>query len=244
MALKRVIDGVYVLSLGAANAYLIEAPHGLALIDTGFPGKADVVLRAVRELGRTPGELHDIVLTHAHLDHIGSLAALVRATGATTWMHALDVEVAERGSGFRPMRAAPGLLRGILFRVFVRPGQAVEPASIDHAVADGDVLPVAGGLRAIHVPGHCLGQVALLWPERGVLFAGDAFANLMGVGDPLGFEDQEEGRRSQNRLADLDFRVACFGHGKPVRDRQAALVREQFSVPLWHRQRRTGRPPA
>ncbi len=228
MALQRLADGLHLLPLGAVNAYLLDTPCGLALIDAGFPDKADLVLQALRELGKAPQDLRHIVLTHAHPDHVGSLAALVRSTGAATWMHALDIPIAERGTGFRPMRPAPGLLRGTLFRLFVRPGQSVEPATIDHAMQDGDLLPVAGGLRVCHAPGHCLGQVALLWPDRGVLFAGDAVANLMGIGDPLGFEDQAEGRRSQARLAALDFRIACFGHGKPILQDAGDRFRRRF----------------
>ncbi len=224
MAAKQIADGLHMLPLGAANAYLLDTVHGLVLIDTGFPGKASVVIEAVRGLGKTARDLTDIVLTHAHYDHVGSLAELVRLTGAKTWMHPSDVPIAQRGSGFRPMTAAPGLLRAALFRIFVRPGQSVEPATIDATIQDGNVLQLAGGLRVVHVPGHCLGQVALLWVDRGILFAGDAFANIAGVGDPLGFEDHAVGRQSQRRLTALDFEIACFGHGKPLLKAASARI--------------------
>ena len=153
MAMTRVTENLYRLALGIANAYLIVTPQSLVLVDTGFPDKADAVLQAVQDLGRKPEDLRDIILTHAHFDHIGSLAALVRTTRATTWMHVLDIPFAERGSGFRPMQAAPGLLRRGLFRIFSRPGQVVQPTNIDRVIEDGDVLPVAGGLHANHGPG-------------------------------------------------------------------------------------------
>ena len=41
--------------------------------------------------------------------------------------------------------------------------RTVEPAPIDHRIWDGNVLPFAG-LQAIHAPGHCEGQIVLLWP--------------------------------------------------------------------------------
>ena len=229
MAVAQIADGLHMIPLRAVNAYLVEAAEGLVLIDAGFPKKAGIVLDAIRALGKAPEDLRHIVLTHAHVDHIGSLAALVNATGAQTWMHAADAPIAERGSGFRPMRAAPGLLRGILFRLFVRPNQTIEAAKIDHLMQDGEVVPIAGGLRIVAAPGHCLGQVAVLWPERGVLFAGDAVANLVGIGDPLGYEDQLEGRRSQKKLAGLDFNIACFGHGKPLVGDAAHMFRKRFA---------------
>jgi hypothetical protein len=49
-----------------------------------------------------------------------------------------------------------------------------------------------------------------------MLFAGDVYANIMGLGDPLGFANLEEGRASQRKLASLSFDAAGFGHGKPI----------------------------
>ena len=228
MAVTRIAGGLHMVGLGAVNAYLLETPDGLVLIDAGLPNKEGLVLDAIRGLGKGPADLKHVLLTHAHVDHVGSLAAIVRATGAKTWLHPDDRAIVEKGSGFRPMRPAPGIVRQVMFRLFVRPGQTVEPAAIDFALNDGDVVPLAGGLQVVHVPGHCLGQVALLWRDRGVLFCGDAFANLGGVGDPIGFEDQAEGRRSQKRLAALGFEIACFGHGKPTGADASARFARRF----------------
>ena len=104
----------------------------------------------------------------------------------------------------------------------------VEPTHIDQQLMGGDRLPIAGGLDIIHVPGHCAGQVAILWTERGVLFAGDACSNLMGLGPPIGYEDREEGERSQRKLASLNFDMACFGHGRPIKHAAAARFRKAF----------------
>ena len=49
-----------------------------------------------------------------------------------------------------------------------------------------------------------------------ILFAGDVSMNIMGLGDPVGFENLEEGRASQRKLAALSFDAAGFGHGKPI----------------------------
>jgi glyoxylase-like metal-dependent hydrolase (beta-lactamase superfamily II) len=227
MAAKRLVDGLYRIP-GLANTYLLDAPEGLTLIDSGFPNGAAKILAAIRQLGRAPSDLRHIIATHAHLDHIGSLAAIVRATGARTYMHALDAPIAERGAGFRPLTAAPGLLPGILFKLFARSNRSLEPCRIDQTVADSEVLPIAGGLKVIHVPGHCAGQIALLWAQRGVLFTGDACTNILGLGPPIGYEDQAEGERSQRKLAGLDFEIACFGHGPPLLHDAAAQFRARW----------------
>jgi hypothetical protein len=49
-----------------------------------------------------------------------------------------------------------------------------------------------------------------------MLFAGDVCTNLMGLGDPVGFESLKEGRASQRKLASLSFDAAGFGHGGPI----------------------------
>jgi glyoxylase-like metal-dependent hydrolase (beta-lactamase superfamily II) len=97
MAVKRVIKGVHVVPMGMANAFLIEGDDGLTLIDAGYPNKEVAVFGAIRELGRSPDQLKHLIFTHGHPDHIGSGAAIVRETGARTYMHPLDIPIAESG---------------------------------------------------------------------------------------------------------------------------------------------------
>lgn len=222
----RVAPGVHMVTHRGANMYLVEDGDRLLLIDTGFPGSEAVVLDAVSALGRAPSDVANIILTHAHYDHVGSAAGLVHATGARTWMHPIDAPLAASGSGSRPMTPAPGLLSRLLFRIFARPGRTTAPFTADELVDDGAIVPLAGGLRVVHVPGHCAGQIALLQPSTGVLFAADAAMNVAGLGDPIGFEDRTLGRASQRKLAKLDFVIACFGHGKPLRNGAARFRRK------------------
>ena len=215
MAMELVIKGVHVVPMGFANAFLIEGDDGLALIDAGFPHKETTVFAAIRALGRSLGQLKHLIFTHGHPDHIGSAAAIVRETGAKTYMHPLDIPMAESGGAFRPMRPAPGLI-GLLCPVFFHPEERVEPVAIDQALSPGEILPLAGGFELIHTPGHCAGHVALLWRPGRMLFAGDVCTNLIGLGDPVGFENLEDGRASQRKLASLSFDAAGFGHGRPI----------------------------
>jgi glyoxylase-like metal-dependent hydrolase (beta-lactamase superfamily II) len=215
MAVKLVITGVHVVPMGFANAFLIEGDDGLALIGAGFPHKEKAVFGAIRALGRSLGQLKHLIFTHGHPDHIGSAAAIVRETGAKTYMHPQDIPMAESGGAFRPMRPAPGLI-GMLCPVFFHPEERVEPVAIDQPLNPGEMLPLAGGFELIHTPGHCAGHVALLWRPGRMLFAGDVCTNLIGLGDPVGFENLEEGRASQRKLASLSFDAAGFGHGRPI----------------------------
>jgi glyoxylase-like metal-dependent hydrolase (beta-lactamase superfamily II) len=228
MAAKRIVDGVYGIGVGGVNVFLLEDPDGFVLIDAGFPEKAEAILEAVRGLGKQPRDVRHIVVTHGHPDHIGSLAALQRATGAETWMHPLDAGIARAGGGFRKLTPAPGLLSQLMLKL-VRPGAKVEPAVIDHEIEDGEELPIAGGLRVVHMPGHCAGQVALLWPRHGgVLFAADACMHLLRLDWTIGYEDIAEGGRSLRKLNGLAFDVACFGHGRAIVGGAAERFREKW----------------
>jgi glyoxylase-like metal-dependent hydrolase (beta-lactamase superfamily II) len=228
----RVIDGVHIVPMGFANAFLIESGDGLTLIDAGFPRKEAIVFAAISAPGRSSGQLKHLIFTHGQPDHIGSAAAIVRETGARTYMHPLDIPMAKSGGPFRPMRPAPGLLGQVLCRLFFDPQERVEPVAIDEPLVPGEILPIAGGFEVIHTPGHCAGQVALLWCPGRMLFAGDVGTNLVGLGDPVGFENLQEGRASQRKIAGLSFDAAGFGHGKPIAHDASMRLRNKWGKRL------------
>src|ERR1700760_1693452 len=227
MVAKRVIDGVHIVAMGMANAYLIEGDDGLTLIDAGFPNKEAAVFDAIRGLGRSPDQLKHLIFTHGHPDHIGSAAAIVQQTGARTYMHPPDIAMAESGGPFRLMRPSPGLLNRVLYKLLFDPEKKVAPIAIDHPMT-GDTLPIAGGFDIIPTPGHCAGRVALLWRAGRMLFAGDAASNVLGLADPIGFENLAEGRASQRKLASLSFEIAGFGHGSPITREASARFRDKW----------------
>ncbi|WP_158554813.1 MBL fold metallo-hydrolase [Methylovirgula sp. 4M-Z18] len=228
MGMNKITENAWLLALGNANAILLQHGGELTLIDAGFPGKAGVVLDAIAQLGKRPTDLKHLVFTHSHPDHIGSAAAIVRATGARTYMHAVDAPLAESGGPFRPMTAARGLVQRIAFRTVWDPNEQMEPFKIDQHIADAETLPLAGGLHAIHVPGHDAGQLAFLWQGSRLLIAGDVFTNIFGLADPIGFEDEAEGRRSQRKLAALQFDRAVFGHGNAILSKASERFRRKM----------------
>lgn len=231
---QEVVPGLFCVPLGVVNAYLLVG-EAVTIIDTGTPGSEGRVLAAIREVGRTADDVNAIIVTHCHADHSGSLAALKAAIGAEAWMHPADAALVREGVAARDMRPAPGLGNRLLFTAmrFMAPSR-VAPAKIENSAEDGDELPFSGGLQVLHVPGHCAGQIALVWPHHGgVLIAADAASNMsfawrQGLGYPPIFEDVEEGKRSLKRLSRLDVEVAVFGHGAPMVGRAAEKFRERF----------------
>jgi glyoxylase-like metal-dependent hydrolase (beta-lactamase superfamily II) len=228
--LAQIAPGVHLISLGIVNAYLVDGDE-LVLVDTGTAGDAQRIVAAIREHGREPAELRHILVTHCHPDHAGGLAALKRLTGAAAYMHPLAAAVVRGAEPAKPMRAAPGLLNGILCKAFIpRPPWQIPPAGVEHEVLDGDVLPICGGIRAIHAPGHCAGQLAFhIMRGGGVLLAGDAAANIVRLDLMLAYENLETGRRSLAKLAGFNFEIAGFGHGAPILHGAAARFRKRWA---------------
>ena len=216
MKVKAILPGLYMLP-GMVNVYLIAESDGYALIDTGFPKSAEKILKGIETVGVAPGQIRHIILTHGHPDHIGSAAALKKATGATVYAHADEVAIIERGNGFRKAIAAPGFRNRIMVRILSRLVTTVDPTTVDRVIADGESFPFDPDLKAIHIPGHCAGQIALLWQrDGGVLFTADACINRGGMKLTAAIEDLELTRRSLEKLAGLTFKYACFGHGAPI----------------------------
>ncbi len=232
---EQILPSLHRLPLGIVNAFYIDDPSGGILIDTGFPGNAGKILAALASLGKRPADVRHLLLTHAHADHIGSSAALRKTTGARTYMHPLDTPITEAGAGFRPMGPAPGLKNRLFaalvhFRIVVLK-MKIEGCPVDESIEDGAELPIAGGITAVHAPGHCLGQVAFLWRAHGgVLFAADSCANEKGLDWSIAYEDLEQGKRSLRKLAGLGFANACFGHGKPILGNAAARFQQRWGA--------------
>jgi glyoxylase-like metal-dependent hydrolase (beta-lactamase superfamily II) len=87
-------------------------------------------------------------------------------------------------------------------------------------LADGDVLPILGGLEVIHTPGHTPGSVCLYAPRDRLLFVGDALEVRRGkvtFASPLFSDDLATARQSVKRMAERDVNTIVFGHDKPWR---------------------------
>lgn len=232
MALAPIFPGVHALALGPVNVFLIEDGPRLAVVDTGYTGSAQLILDAAATLGRKPGDITNIVLTHCHPDHAGSLAELRAATGAQVWMHRADAEVVRGNAQMVRSTPSSGLVNKILYRVFIKGVPASVPASpVDHEVADGDVLPIGPGLLAVHAPGHSAGHMTyVLQAGGGLLFAADACSNMVGLDYSIVYDDHAEGRRSLAKLAALDVAGICFGHGKLLSGAGVGRFRKKWAA--------------
>lgn len=165
---------VHRIRAGLGEAYLIENDAGLFLVDTGSPHCERIILRRMRALGRD--DLRLIFITHAHLDHYGSAAALRRITGAPIAIHPADADAITQGETVLGETRGRGRLLSYLYpwlEHYLRP----EPTPPDLLVNDGDIL-VPFGLSATvwHTPGHTAGSCSLIVREH-LAFVGDLLSD-------------------------------------------------------------------
>ena len=128
-ACERILPGLYSIALGPVNAFFIDDPAGGILIDTGFPDKAPVILKALADIGEQPSDICHILLTPPTRT---TSAALQKATGAQTYAHPVNAPLIRVGTGWPKLIPTPGLLNLLIVKFLVRPAMQVEPTLIHY----------------------------------------------------------------------------------------------------------------
>ena len=209
------------LPLGMLNAFVVRNEASAIVVDTGLPGSADVVLANLR---RTPGlPVTAIVLTHGHIDHAGSAAALRAILDVPVIAHELEVPYL---SGARPiLRPTWGF-----GHVFKQTGLIERP--FDHVAPDtvvtGSEFDLSDfgfkGATLLHTPGHTPGSLSMLLPD-GKTIAGDLAASGILLGgialrsrpkQPPFEENSALVAQSLAALLDRGSRTFYLGHGGPL----------------------------
>lgn len=222
----QLAPGIYrIPTLGdAINAFaLLDDDGQVTLVDCGLKRAPRRIVAALAGIGRHPSDVTRILLTHAHADHAGGAAELVRSSGADgVDVHEQDAEYAAAG------RAAPGGSTGIGRLVSRGPASGFDPVAVSRMLTDGEELDIAGGVRVLHTPGHTPGHISLLHRPTATLITGDVIFNMAwGLTWPVSAvcTDAPLNRRSAHVLAETEYEVAAFTHGPEIRDRAREQVR-------------------
>src|SRR5436190_15002230 len=152
--------------LVAFNCYLLREEDGFTLIDTNMGGQAQAIMQAADKLGLP---IVRIVLTHAHVDHVGSLDALHEA------LPDIPVAISERDVRFL---SGDKSLDPSAPQVPLRGGYPICKTKPTLLLHEGDRI---GSLEVIATPGHTPGHLAFLDTRNRAVIAGDVFQTLGGV---------------------------------------------------------------
>lgn len=239
--LVQVTDRVHLAHGEAVNWTLVTDDKGVMFIDAGYPGDRDDVLATLRTLGYGPADVRAILLTHAHIDHLGTAIWFAREHRTPVYCHSREVGHVKRDY-LEQVKIIDLALR------LWRPRWAkwsVHVVRNGGLVRDGipSALPltdeVAAGLpghpQAVFSPGHTNGHCSYL--VDGVLASGDALITghplLRHSGPQLLPEifsySQEDCIRSLSTLAEVETEVLVPGHGAlwrgPIREATDAALK-------------------
>jgi glyoxylase-like metal-dependent hydrolase (beta-lactamase superfamily II) len=218
---------------GHVHAFLLENAGELTLVDTLFENDARLVLEAIHSLGRKPSDLKRIALTHGHRSHLGGLAALKQASGATVYAHRWEADIVAGERRAQPVSILPRQsLRLIPFQLGLWLGIPKHvPCPVDELLDDGDTC---GSLQVLHASGHSPGHLAFAWPERSFAIVGDAVATWPQVcpGWHAFNLNKKQHHATLQRLAALDATILGVGHGEPILQGAAETMHSLASRPV------------
>lgn len=233
-SLTAVTDRVHFAQTDLVNWTLVTDGNGVMLIDAGFPGSRHDVLASLQQLGFGIDDLRAILLTHAHIDHLGSAIWFAKTHGTPVYCHASEVGHTKREylEQVSPVDLAVHIWqpRWLKWTVTItRKGGLVRdgiPTALALTQEVASALP--GTPMAIPSPGHTGGHCSFV--VDGVLVSGDALVTGHPVSTRRGPQllpevfnhDQGGCMRSLAALGMLDTDVLLPGHGSlwhgPIRD--------------------------
>jgi glyoxylase-like metal-dependent hydrolase (beta-lactamase superfamily II) len=225
----QVTDGIHRVSGGVTNFYLIEESGKYTVVDAGTPRDWALLERSLGELGAGVESLDAVLLTHAHVDHVGFAEQARADVGAQVWIHQEDAEALRSGkSGWKNEGSNFSYLRhGEFWRTALSLGRRgamkIIPVKEVSSFADGEVIDVPGSPRAVHTPGHTPGSAAIAVEKRNALMTGDAICTWNAYTGRIGPQIMPSALNMSNAqaLASLDNLAAITadmllpGHGDP-----------------------------
>jgi glyoxylase-like metal-dependent hydrolase (beta-lactamase superfamily II) len=182
-----------------SHVYLIKGLNKNVLIDTGTASNYPNLTQGLAELGLKPSQIHLIILTHEHFDHIGACSNFFETAVV----------------GAHPLAANKISLQDEFVMMAKYLDVTSQPFRADIWLHDNSVIDLGNyRIRVIHTPGHCSGCICLYEPTMKLLFTGDtvlAGGLLSGI---LGSGNISDYINSLQRLSSLHVDEFYPGHGR------------------------------
>lgn len=205
----RVHGNTWYVGTDGLSSILVESDAGLILIDGGLPQSAALITANIRELGFDPLDIKAILVSHAHFDHAGGVAALQRLSRANVFTS--DAGLPTLSSG----RLSAGDPQ------YIADSDAGSFPAIDKvtAVGDGEFVSIGAlNVKAVHTPGHTKGSVTWTWESCALNTCYDVvYADSLTAVSAPGFSFGASGTadkmiESAGIIADLDCDILLSPH--------------------------------
>jgi hydroxyacylglutathione hydrolase len=208
------------IQLRMSMAYLIKNGGYLILVDAGMRGEESRIMQAISSFKGC--DLQLIYITHAHLDHYGSAAAVRRLTGASIAIHKADAAAMAAGETRLGEARGKGRIAAALLPL-AGPLLRAEPAKADILLEDDERLDGQGlAAMSLHTPGHTPGSTCLVFGGERIAFSGDLVTTSGGPHVQRTFaEDWQQIYASLRRLQAADPEWVYPGHGRQLVSREA-----------------------
>ena len=231
MRVEQVADGIHRVAGTEVNWYLVTEGDAVTLIDAGYPGDAAAVEASIAAIGRRPEDVVAVLITHAHVDHVGGVNRLYERYGTPAMSGVVEAahargEFVESAGPTDVMRHA--LDRGVLrWSLAITRAGAMKHPTIAHAtgVEPNQPLDLPGRPVPIATPGHTSGHTCFYLPTIGAVLTGDTIATAHATSRrtgpqllPAWFDHDRAGvEAAVTTVRDLDAELVLPGHGDPWR---------------------------
>jgi glyoxylase-like metal-dependent hydrolase (beta-lactamase superfamily II) len=200
------------IKTGMSVCFGIETDSGLFLIDAGYPGYADYIIKKLNNFSKKKLEL--IILTHAHFDHVGDAAKIRKKTGAKIAIHESDYDDLLNGKTRVDKVRGIGILGKILLPI-VKIFYGQDKIKADVLVKSGTAL-AEFGLPAfvLGTPGHTPGSISIIIEDT-VAIVGDLIVSRPTTSSQCYYaNDWDEIEASLDALKQLNLKRIYSGHSK------------------------------
>ncbi len=227
MRLQQVTSDVFLAEGIASNWVIARDGTDLTLIDAGYPGDAAGVVASIEQIGHRIEDVRAVLITHAHIDHVGAIPALLELHRVATYADDRELPTL-RGEPHEQATTWDVVSRSWRPRVakwaitVARAGARTEIHVPETQELPGNsALDLPGGPIPISCPGHTSGHTAYLLPAAGAVVTGDALITghpIVGTDGPQllpGFfsHDSAAAVTALDALADIRADTLLPGHG-------------------------------
>jgi len=200
----KIADGIYIIGgpdishPSDATSFVIDFGDELVMIDSGAGNSSKILVQNIEKAGLNPHDISTLILTHCHIDHIGSAPYFKKNFNCDLVVHDLDAGAIESGD--------PILTAANWYETEFPPTPVDRRLTGDHEILKfGDEK-----LHCLHTPGHTPGSISVYINRGGtrILFGQDIHGPFL----PSFGSDIEEWKKSMKKLLDLEADILCEGH--------------------------------